>query len=225
MSFVTKASKICQYVNSDILDYYQRYLEEKEVATFESLIEISDITNRNIYIGDVEEDTGSAIESLIRFFNQCDNQLELAGEERVPIKLWINSNGGVLDSAFTICDAIALSKTPIYTINQGKACSAGALIFICGHKRIAFPTSYFLLHEGSIGGASRLDAHKFQTMSDFYQVQRRILKNTILMNSEISSELYEEHSKDDWWITAEEALPLGLVDEIMGGELYSSLLT
>ena len=54
--------------------------------------------------------------------------------ERPPIKLVINSYGGSVDDMFGLIDVILTSKTPIYTYCTGYAMSAGAMIFLAGHK-------------------------------------------------------------------------------------------
>ena len=74
-------------------------------------------------------------------------------EERVPIKIYINSPGGHLLPTFAVCDAIRMSKTPVYGINMHEAASAAAMLFACCHKRMAMPNAFFLLHLGSGGSA------------------------------------------------------------------------
>lgn len=207
--------------DNKIINYYERFLN-RDIACFEDFSEVSDITKRNLRINDIEEDTGAAIELFIRLFNQLDEEQNIPIEDRVPVKLWINSNGGDLHSGFTICDTIKLSKTPIITINTGKAFSCGALIFLCGSKRLTFPNAAILIHEGSIG-SFQTDANKFQNMSDFYKEQRNALREIILTNSKITEEQYNEHAKDDWWINAQQALELGIADKIITSEEYFNL--
>ena len=215
--------KLPYTLDNNITDYYHAYLSNKEITSFDKLTEISDITNRNLYvIGDVTIDTGIAIETMVRFFNQVDEQLKITKEERIPIKVWINSGGGALDAAFIACDVMEMSKTPIVTINQGAAASAAALMFLAGHRRIAFPRAYFMLHEGS-AGIGQIDAHKFQAFSDFYKIQREQLKQIILKKTNLSEEEYDKRSKDDWWIFATEAVQLKIADEIMGQDTYVNL--
>lgn len=195
---------------------------KKSPSSLEELFELADMTKRHLYIiDDVDEGTGSAIESSIRFFNYIDNEQGTPIEDRIPIKIFINTYGGDLLSAFTIMDAIKLSTTPVWVINQGKAYSAGFLIFICGHKRLSLSTSSFLFHEGSIrtGG----DAHKFESGADFYKKQRVMMKDLILEQTKITEEEYNEHKKDDWWLTTSEAIDLGIADQIIDKDIYFSL--
>jgi ATP-dependent Clp protease protease subunit len=217
-------TKLGYSIDNDITQAYKSYFEVDKVDNLDGLSEYSDASNRNLYImGDINADTGVAVENMIRFYNQADKQFNIVKEDRVPIKIWINSYGGDLQAALTTCDAIHLSETPIYTINQGQAASAAALIFLAGHKRIAFPKSYLMIHEGSIG-VSQIDAHKFQAMSDFYKVQRTLLKKIIMEYTGMSEEDYTSHAKDDWWMDVNDAMKYNMIDMVMDKDFYQSLL-
>lgn len=217
-------TKLGYSIDNDITHAYKSYFEVDKVDNLDGLSEYSDASNRNLYImGDINADTGVAVENMIRFYNQADKQFNITKEDRIPIKIWINSYGGDLQAALTTCDAINLSETPIYTINQGQAASAAALIFLAGHKRIAFPKSYLMIHEGSIG-VSQIDAHKFQAMSDFYKVQRALLKKIIMEYTGMSEEDYTSHAKDDWWMDVNDAMKYNMIDMVMDKDFYQSLL-
>ena len=216
--------KVGHSIYNDITQAYKSYFEVDKVDNLDGLSEYSDASNRNLYfMGDINADTGVAVENMIRFYNQADKQFNVTKEDRIPIKIWINSYGGDLQAALTTCDAINLSETPIYTINQGQAASAAALIFLAGHKRIAFPKSYLMIHEGSIG-VSQIDAHKFQAMSDFYKVQRTLLKKIIMEYTGMSEEDYTSHAKDDWWMDVNDAMKYNMIDMVMDKDFYQSLL-
>jgi ATP-dependent Clp protease protease subunit len=124
----------------------------------------------------------------------------------------IDSDGGDLYGTMTIIDAIALSKTPVWTINIGCAYSGGFFTFICGHRRIAYPHASFLYHEGSVQNGGT--AIQFRNFSEFHERKMEELKEITLSHTKISEELYDKKKKDDWWITANEAVELGIADEI-----------
>lgn len=200
---------------TDILDILPKYLEDISISDPSKIIEASEALDRNLLIEEIDEETGVIVENFIRFWNKEDEYAEhLNGQSinRKPIKIYIDSPGGYLHSTLTAIDAIQLSKTPVYTINIGQAYSGGFFIFIAGHKRIAYPNSAFLFHEGSISAGG--DANKFQNQADFYKKQRGLLKKITIEKTNINEELYEKHEKDDWWLFAEEAKELGIVDEI-----------
>ena len=111
-----------------------------------------------------------------------------------------------------------MSKTPVWTINIGKAYSAGFFIFITGHKRFAYPNSSFLFHEGSTGIYQ--DANKFKNYADFYKQQLEQLRAITLEHTQIEPEEYDKHVKDDWWFDVNEALKYGVTDKISYKLLY-----
>ena len=197
-----------------ISDLIKRFKEkEKTTEKFEDLVGAVTQTHRELYLEDVNPDAASGIEMIIRFWNNYDNELGLKPEEREPIKLFIDSWGGHLTAAFTIINAIELSKTPVWTINIGAAYSAGFFIFITGHKRFAYGLSSFLFHEGSTG-TDHMDAHKFRNQADFYSKQLKQLKAHTLKYTKLTEEDYAKIQKDDYWLTAEEAIEKGVADEI-----------
>ena len=198
--------------NYDLLKMLE--LNKDEIKSFGDVLHSSNNLNRFLDIGDIDDEIGDAVDNIIRFWNRVDDEANLPREEREPIKLYINSNGGALSGALKIIDAIKLSKTPVYTINTGMAYSAGFFIFITGEERYAYPNSSFLFHEGSISmGVS--DAGKFRNYANFYERLLLKLKDITLSNTKMTEEDYEAHKKDDRWFLADEALELGICDEIL----------
>lgn len=183
-----------------------------ERKSFDNVIETAQTLDRNLYLGDIDENTGSIIDTAIRFWNKVDAENETPTEEREPIKLYIDSPGGSLLSTFTIIDSIALSQTPVWTINVGTAYSGGFFTFICGDRRIAYPHSSFLYHEGSAGTEGT--ANQFENFAAFYKRRLEQLKQIVLEKTKISEEKYSAIQKDDFWMSAEDALELGCVDVI-----------
>jgi len=198
----------------DASDLYKQLYEYGEIKNYEDLLSINNFHKRIILLTDIDEDAGEGVAELIRYYNQIDTDLGIAPKDREPIKIYIDSTGGSVFAAFVIIDAIALSKTPIYTINMGAALSAGFVIFIAGHKRFAYPNAIFLFHEGSTN-SHLMDAGKFRNFANFYDLLLERSKEMILEKTNISLELYKEKRNDDWWFFANEAIELGVCDEIL----------
>ena len=194
----------------DILTSWQK--NRGSIKDFNSVMELSTCMNREYYINDITPEIADSADAYIRFWNRVDDENQTPIELREPIKLYIDSYGGSLTEAFTICDSIKLSKTPIWTINIGTAYSGGFLIAICGDRRYAYPHASYLFHEGATGNSA--DANKFRNFADFYQIQLEQLKDIILKHTSITSEKYKEKQRDDWWITADEAVDLKVCDVI-----------
>lgn len=185
---------------------------KEDIKTFEDIINIDGSLKREIYVGDIVEGIGQTVDGYIRFWNHYDDIHNVPVEEREPIKVYIDSNGGCLNDTFTMIDSIAMSKTPVWTICTGAAYSGGFFTFIAGHKRFAYPHASFLYHEGATSTGA--DAGKFRNYADFYQKELNQLKDITLKYTKITPEEYQEHIKDDWWFTSEEALKFGVCDEI-----------
>lgn len=196
----------------------QLYDSAKSNYDFCDIIDLSNGLNRNIVLTDIDASIGDSVNSYIQFFNRIDQEKKIDVNKRTPIKIYIDSNGGNLTACFTIIDAITMSKTPVWTINIGKAYSAGFFIFITGHKRFAYPNSSFLFHEGSTGIYQ--DANKFKNYADFYKQQLEQLRAITLEHTQIEPEEYDKHVKDDWWFDVNEALKYGVTDKISYKLIY-----
>ena len=190
--------------------------EDEKIKDFSSVLNLSSQLAREVFIGDViDEEIGDAVEGAIRFWNRADDERCIEPEDREPIKVYINTPGGSLHATLTMVDAIKMSKTPVITINTGTAFSGGFFVFIAGHKRVSYPNATFLFHEGSTGGGGPQDAGKFRNYASFYDKMLEKLKVLTLENTKIKEEVYDKHKLDDWWIFAEEAMKLGICDEII----------
>ena len=192
---------------------------KKEVIKgFSDVINENACYKRNVFVGDIEPEVGESVEAIIRFYNQLDDEMDIAVEDREPIKIIIDSNGGDVCATFTMIDAIKMSKTPVWGINIGSAYSGGFFTLISCHKRIAYPHSSFLFHEGSTaaGGTSG----QFENFGAFYRKQLAQLKKLVIENTKITEEEYSDIKKDDIWYDADEALEKGIIDEIAKELIY-----
>jgi ATP-dependent Clp protease protease subunit len=108
-----------------------------------------------------------------------------------------------------------MSKTPVWTITIGRGYSGAFIIGSAGHKRYGYPHSSYLLHEGCAQNDG--DAHKFLQGVKFYEKQLSMLRKITLKQTGFTEDDYNKHRKDDLWMTAEEALKYGVIDEIIEG--------
>ena len=203
--------EIQEFDLDDLVDALAEKVKDN-IKTFEDVINLDGAVNREVYVGDICSGLGQTVEGYIRFWNKYDDKRNIPIEDRKPIKIYIDSNGGCLSDTFTMIDAIKLSKTPVWTICTGAAYSGGFFTFIAGHRRFAYDHASFLYHEGAT--ATGADAGKFRNYAEFYQKELEQLKEVTLKYTKITPEEYKEHIKDDWWMTADEALKYGVCDEI-----------
>lgn len=176
--------------------------------------EIEDLDNRRLFLnGYIGEDTVSYITYHILRYNRDDESIPI--EEREPIKLFINSEGGNIPDGLSVCSAIKCSDTPVYTINIGKANSMAFLIFITGWLRFTLPYSEFMLHDGLY--ADNDSIMKVGDRLEFYKGQLTGLQQELILNnSTLSKSKYRSNIRKDWYMLPKEAQELGFVDNILG---------
>lgn len=192
-------------------------IEHKKVMnlSYPDIYEIEELDKRRLYINNIIDDTviDTIVFHILRY-NRLDEGKST--EERVPIKLYINSDGGDTYSGYALISAIKASITPVYIINQGMCASMAFLIFITGKKRYSMENSVFLMHEGRNGGfvdntSKMRDRMEFETreMEDH-------TKNFVLNNTKIDSELYDKKYRVEWYMLPKTAKEYGIVDYIVG---------
>ncbi len=132
-----------------------------------------------------------------------------------PIKLYINSPGGVADDGFAIYDVLRYVKAPVYTIITGLAASAATIVMVGTDKehRLILPHSRVMLHQPSAGVRG--------TASDIAISAQEILrlrkKANDLFHRETGKSVatLEEDMHRDFWMNAEEAVEYGLCAKVI----------
>lgn len=169
------------------------------------------LKKREILWNDDIDDTTIDIAMYIRKWNEEDRGI--VSEKRKPIKIFINSDGGSVDTVLHIIDMIHLSKTPIYTIGMGRVYSAGGLLLMAGHKRYVFPHTSCLIHDGSSGAIGSIG--KMLDNLEFTKELEKKMKQFILSSTHITEEVYDQNYRRDWFMFSEEMIELGIADEIV----------
>lgn len=134
-------------------------------------------------------------------------------EERKPIKIFINSDGGDANVTLFTANVIALSKTPVITIGMGRSYSSGGLLLMAGHKRYVFDMTSILIHDGSTGAIG--DTGKVLDNLEFTKESERRMCDFILKHTKIPKELLEKNYRRDWFMFSDEAIQYGIADEII----------
>jgi ATP-dependent protease ClpP protease subunit len=183
-------------------------LPDPELLTY-----YKNIDNRVIWLDTGVDDMWLEYEKQIIEWNREDIGLPI--EERRPIKLMFFSYGGQIDINYSFIDLIQKSKTPIWGVNMGQACSAACFIFIACHKRFAMPRSSYLIHQGGVEGG--FSGTYEQVVAAIMEYQRQIeeLGQYLLQYTNITEEMLNEKFDSEWYLTAEEAIKLGVADKIV----------
>ena len=178
-----------------LLDYYNR------------------VANREIWINtDIDEAVVEWTQQILQW-NREDKDIEPS--ERKVIKVFINSNGGCLNSIMHLITILQMSTTPVMTIGLGKCYSSGGLLLMSGNKgmRYIFDTTSVLIHDGGTGSAS--DTGKFIDYAEYVKMTEKKTKEYILKNTKITEDEYDKNYRRDWWILGDEAIRLGVADKII----------
>ena len=125
-------------------------------------------------------------------------------EDRKPIVILINSNGGMLEITNCIIDAIAMSTTPVWTVNMGEALSGGCIIFLAGEKRFTTKNSWCMTHSGSGGVSGSFNETVEQTK--VWNEQVKNMANYVLERTGMEEKIWKKYKNKDWWINQEQQL-------------------
>ena len=146
-----------------------------------------------------------------------ENYYELHGLTYTPppIEIYIDSYGGAIYQVFGLLGVMEASNTEIHTYVTGAAMSAGFVILISGDRRFAYKHSTPLYHQVSSGfwGTSKDLEEKY---TEVKRLQKKMEEITLERTKIPKKKLKKIYTKKvDWYMTAEEALELGVVDEIV----------
>lgn len=169
------------------------------------------LRDREIVWNDVINDCMIDISLYIFKWNKEDAELPV--DDRKPIKIFINSNGGDVNVTLFTASVIALSKTPVITIGMGRAYSSGGLLLMAGHKRLIFDTTSILIHDGSTGAIG--DTGKVLDNLEFTKESEERVMNFILSHTKIPKELMKENYRRDWFMFSDDAIKYGIADKII----------
>ncbi|HWV57035.1 MAG TPA: ATP-dependent Clp protease proteolytic subunit [Longimicrobiales bacterium] len=147
--------------------------------------------------------------------NVIGHLLAMDAQSNEPISIYINSQGGHVESGDTIHDVIQFIRSPVNMIGTGWVASAGALIYVAAPKerRFSLPHTRYLLHQPA-GGARG-------SAADVEIEAREILKMRTRLNRVFAErtgqtiERIEEDTRRNFWLSATEAVEYGLVGKII----------
>ena len=139
--------------------------------------------------------------------------LEQMGDE--PIKIFINSQGGHVESGDTIHDMIKFVKPKVIIIGTGWVASAGITIYLAADKenRYSLPNTRYMIHQpigGFQGQATDFDIHARRILKINENLNKIFSKNTGKPLDEIKKDVERDN-----FMEAKEACEYGLVDKVI----------
>ena len=134
------------------------------------------------------------------------------------IQLYINSPGVSVTAGFAIYDTMQYIKCEVSTICIGLAASFGAFLLAGGAKgkRMALPNAEIMIHQPAIhGNGVKGQATDIRIVSDHIQKSKQRLNRILAQNTGKSLEEIKRDTERDHYMTAQEALEYGLIDQIL----------
>ncbi len=166
------------------------------------------LRDRIIFLGTaVNDDVANAVVAQLLFLQSEDAQRD--------VHLYINSPGGSISAGLAVYDTMQFINCEVATYCVGQCASMGAVLLAAGAagKRRALPNSRIMIHQpmaGMEGTAEDIMIHA----KEFVKVKER-LNRILIKHTGHPLEKIEKDTDRDRFMSAEEALEYGLIDQVI----------
>jgi len=161
--------------------------------------------NRILYLRGAIEDT--VADTLVA------QMMSLDADNDKDVTLYINSPGGIVTGMFAIYDVMHLMNSKVNTVCVGLAASAAAfLLATTSGSRAATPNARIMFHQ-PLGGA-RGQAVDIQIQAQQIVFLRERLNEILAGRTNQPLERIQKDTDRDFWLSAEEAVAYGAIDEV-----------
>lgn len=166
------------------------------------------LKDRVIFLGsDINDPVANVIIAQMLFLEYDDPDKD--------ITLYINSSGGGVTSGLAIYDTMQFIKPDVSTMVVGQAASMAAVLLAAGAKgkRFGLPNSRMLIHQPM--GGFQGQASDIEIQSKEIQRYKKRLIDILALHTGQKSEKVAKDSDRDYFMSGEEAIKYGLIDEVM----------
>lgn len=186
--------------------------KDKKKATegLESKIDDVLLIKRRLFLASAIDDK-SAYDLIRRLW-----YLEISDPGK-PILLVINSPGGSVDAGFAIWDQIKMITSPVTTLITGLAASMGSVLSLVAKpkRRFATPHARIMIHQPLIPGVIQGQATDLEIHAKEILKTRNAIIELYAEATKQNPKKIEETIDRDAWMSSQEALEFGLLDEIV----------
>ncbi|HEP1403986.1 TPA: ATP-dependent Clp protease proteolytic subunit [Streptococcus pyogenes] len=159
--------------------------------------------------GPVEDNMANSVIAQLLFLDAQDNTKD--------IYLYVNTPGGSVSAGLAIVDTMNFIKADVQTIVMGIAASMGTVIASSGTKgkRFMLPNAEYMIHQpmgGTGGGTQQTD---MAIAAEHLLKTRHRLEKILAQNAGKTIKQIHKDAERDYWMSAEETLAYGFIDEIM----------
>ena len=182
-------------------------LEERELRVTQMDIFSRMMMDRIIWLaGPVNDRMSTVVQAQLMFLDNIETK---------DITLHVDSPGGSVKSGLSIVDVMDYVSSDIVTINTGMAASMGSILLGAGTKgkRHSLRFSKVMLHQVSSGAYGNIQDMKISMAET--EKYNKILFGLLGQYTNKDAEQVLEDSARDMWLTADEALAYGIIDNII----------
>lgn len=138
--------------------------------------------------------------------------LESVGPQ-TPIQMYINSPGGYISAGLDIHDVMRKVQCPVQVVCKGMAASMAAVLLAAGDQRLIMPNAEVMIHQ-PLGGMQGQSVDMEIAANHIVRLRERLYQLLAQYTGRTVEEIRKDSDRDNY-MTAEEALEYGLVDEIV----------
>ena len=166
------------------------------------------LKERIIFLTGQVNDSVSALITAQLLFLEAENP-------KKDIAFYINSPGGIVTSGLGIYDTMQYIQPRVTTICIGQACSMGSLLLAAGEpgQRFSLPNSRIMIHQPSGGAQGQATDIEIQA-KEILSLRKRLNEIYVQHTGKKLSDIEKAMDRDNF-MTAQEALDFGLIDEII----------
>ncbi len=169
------------------------------------------LSDRIVFLGeDVNDQSASVVTAELLFLEAQDPEKD--------IQLYINSPGGSITAGLAIYDTMQYIRCDVSTICLGMAASFGAFLLAGGTKgkRMALPNAEIMIHQPAIhGNGVQGQETDIRIVSEHLLRTKKRLNRIMAENTGKTVEEIEAATDRDHYLSAQEALQFGLIDQII----------
>lgn len=166
------------------------------------------LKDRIVFLGyPISDEVANLVTAQLLFLESEDPEKE--------INFYINSPGGSLTAGLAIYDTMQFVKPPVSTLCLGQAASMAAILLLAGARgaRYGLPHSRIMMHQplgGVQGQAVDLDIQAREIVR-----MRELINDIVVRHTGQNLRRVEKDTDRDLFLTAEQAVEYGLIDEVI----------
>lgn len=193
-----------QRIESSMTPYI---LEEREMRVTQMDIFSRLMRDRLLWVaGPVDDRMSTVVQAQLMFLDSTD---------KTDITLHIDSPGGSVKSGLSMVDVMQYISCDIKTVNTGMAASMGSVLLGAGTKgkRSSLRFSKTMLHQTSGGAGGNIQDARINFLE--WEKTNKILFDLLAEFCGKTSEQVTQDASRDFWLTAEEAVEYGIIDQVV----------